>query len=188
MLRHMVMVKRPAASLVALMLVSACASTGDDQLRAGDSSRPAESPETAAVSASPGYECADGTQPAALPSPPPAAFPPSGTTTTNEIDLEIYADCKAVRVGQPVRLRVIASGSHHEPAISGFRIEGMTSSSQPACMPEEPNEQPSPAVTVQDIEYAYKKPGEDLVVVNADTFCSRFSGIARAELLLDVRP
>ena len=187
MLRHMVMGKRPAAGLVAFMLVAACSSTGDDQLRAGDS-RPAESAETAAASASPGRECADGTQPAALPSPPPAASPPAGSTTTNDIDLEIYADCKTVHVGQPVRLRVIASGSHRGPAISGFRIEGMTSSSQPACMPEEPDEQPSPAVTVQDIEYTYKKPGEDLVVVNADTFCSRFSGADRAELLLDVRP
>lgn len=100
----------------------------------------------------------------------------------------ISADCTSVRVGQPVRLRIIASGSHHEPSISGVQIEGTTSSSSPACVPEDPDEQPSPGVTMQDIEHTYKAAGKDLVVVNAATFCSRFSGFDRAELVLDVRP
>lgn len=188
MLRLMVMVKRLSATVVAVWLIAACAATEKAELRSADSPRVNDSPGGADASASPSRACADGTQPAALPSPPPAASQPAGSSTTNQVDLNIYADCTSVRVGQPVRLRIIASGSHHEPSISGFRIEGTTTASGPGCVPEDPNEQPNPGVTVQDVEHTYKKAGEDRVVVNAATFCSRFSGFDRAELVLDVRP
>lgn len=188
MLRLMVMLKRLPATVAAVWLIAACAATEEAKFQSADFPRISESPGGADASASPRRDCADGTQPAALPSPPPAASPPAGSSTTNQVDLNIYADCTSVRVGQRVRLRIIASGSHHEPSISGFRIEGTTTASGPVCLPEDPNEQPSPAVTMQDVEHTYKKAGEDRVVVNAATFCSRFSGFDRAELVLDVRP
>lgn len=179
----------PLAALpVVAAAVVGCGDTTPDASAGTESSRATASPEAAGASPSPGSACADGTQPAALPSPPPAASPPAGSSTTNEVDLEIYADCTSVRVGQPVRLRIIASGSRHEPGISGVRIEGMATSSGPACPERDPDEEPSPGVLVQDVEHVYSKPGQDRVVVNAATFCSRFSGFDRAELVLDVRP
>lgn len=180
----------PALPVVLLALALAACGTGTEVEASRSGPTPeAETPSTAAsTTPSPSSACADGTEPAALPSPPPAAAPQASSSTTNQVDLNIYADCKSVRVGQPVRLRIIASGSQHEPSVSGIRIEGMNSASVPGCAQNDPNEQPSPAVLVQDMEHTYKKPGQDRIVVNAGTFCSRFSGFDRAELVLNVRP
>ena len=106
----------------------------------------------------------------------------------NQVTLEVYADCRTVRVGQPVHLRFIASGNLTTPLIHRYLVGGTATVMEPACAVPDPDLPPRPGVGVQDHEQVYRAPGQDRVVVTASTFCSRFSGQDSAEILIDVRP
>lgn len=135
-----------------------------------------------------GADCADGEAPAPLPDPPakPAAGGLDGKT--NVVHLDVFSDCRTVRLGQPVHLRFIATGDAQQPSVSNVHIEGTTMASGPSCAVQDPAEKPEPDVTVQDLEHVYKTLGPDRITVKAETFCSRYSGGDHAELTIEVRP
>jgi hypothetical protein len=172
-------VSPPVAALLLVCLLSAACAPATD----GPPVTPA-----AGTAVEGGADCAAGEQPVALPAPPPPPAAPPGHSGVNQVTVQVHADCRAVRVGQPVHLRFTASGSLRQPGISGLQVDGETTEEGPSCAVPQADEQPLPGVEVRDVEHVYRAAGHDVVVVRATTFCSRFSGSGQAELTIEVMP
>ena len=184
------------AAVTSLALTYACTTDGPAVQMPASPSGPAPASSASSPSLPPaaaGADCGRGEAPTALPKAPgvpPAPSPAADGSYAPHVRvlLALYQDCRSIRVGDEVTIRVLALSGSAALQRTSLTVEGSTVYMALSCAPPSDQQRPKPTVYQDDIVHKYRGQRTDKVVVTVSTGCSHFQGESSATVSVEVLP